>query len=172
MSFFWGSPKAKESESLIVTPPSSAREFAENTKEKDLELQAILEGTSIAAPAVTAVPPAPAAKEKSIPSAAAGSKDKKARPSARATSGTVKKETDTKLVPEPKLWFGVPRKYIVVVIVTIFMLTVIFRLMSNIWGATDINTEAGDGSTAPEPPEKPEVKPRAGAGAAHSHLRW
>ena len=141
MNFLWGgSPKPGPPPKFVETPPSSAREFAENTKELDLELQALLKDTSIAAPEVTQVPPAPKPAETKIPPVKAnGAKSEKKR-AAPVSSSTTEQETDAKLTPEPKLWFGVPRKYVVVVLIILFMVAIITRLMASIWGASDLST--------------------------------
>ena len=163
MSFLWGSPKAAPKPDFVETPPSQAREFAENTNQKDLELQAILEGTSITAPPITEVPAVPKARESNIP-AAAGSSSKGARSSAKGKKDLAEKATDAKLVPDAHLCFGVPRKYIVVGIVTLFFLLLLFRLMGNIWQDSDLNTKVIDGVTGEEKPAT-----SAKTATAHSH---
>mmetsp|Transcript_14036 Transcript_14036/g.23797 ORF Transcript_14036/g.23797 Transcript_14036/m.23797 type:complete len:145 (+) Transcript_14036:52-486(+) len=135
MSFFWGSSETsskKEAENSPAEVEVKAKEFDDLLLSKDLELQAILDGdfssdTPSKPPAATKTPSATS---------------EKARTSNRSVPEkpvVVVAATDTKLNTAPKLIFGVPRNYIIVVFIIVFMGGILFKYMDAIWSDTQLN---------------------------------
>lgn len=135
MSFFWGgsaTPSTKETDAPAEVEVK-AKEFDDLLLSKDLELQAILDGdfssgTPSKLPADTKTPAA------TVEKARATARSVPDKPSAKVAAAT-----DTKLNPMPKLVFGVPRNYIIVVFIVIFMGGILFKYMDAIWGDTQLN---------------------------------
>ncbi len=135
MSFLWGSPTKSVPEPVA----SVASEFDDLLNAKDLELQAILDGGLMGKPSEEAR--SNVGNDSMVPSSAPGS-----RISTRHTtveSGVVATPVVTGLTSksnvETKMWLGVPRKYIITILVTISMGTIIAKYMESIWSDTDLN---------------------------------
>jgi len=128
MSFLWSPTKAPDAASV----DTNKREFDDLLASKDLELQAILEGGSVEAPAASGP------EDSKIP-AASGARRSAARPSASAAAAAAPTAGDAKLNPELKMWFGVPRNYVLLVLIVMFMGIIVSQYMGAIWNETEVN---------------------------------
>mmetsp|Transcript_22352 Transcript_22352/g.50531 ORF Transcript_22352/g.50531 Transcript_22352/m.50531 type:complete len:139 (+) Transcript_22352:147-563(+) len=131
MSFFWSSTP----EPAKKPAPTKAKEFDDLLASKDLELQAILEGGSIE----------DIGKKDNVKENVIGNATSRAAPRAAAQSsmnGILPLPHDSKMISEHKMWLGVPRNYIILIVATMTMGGLLAKFMGFIDSSeADVSTK-------------------------------